>query len=98
MLPPFDNVARHRCPDKCTYIVLYISGLRMQLLGGVLDFSVFLFSVFRAAVVVLLVVVGLEFYESWEEETCSIAAAQNVLRPLCVRSALPGWLSFCVRI
>lgn len=49
MLPPFDNVARHRCP-----------GLRMQLLGGVLDFSVFLFSVFRAAVVV----VGLEIYES----------------------------------
>jgi len=94
MLPPFDNVARHRCPDICTYIVLYISGLRMQLLGDVLDFSVFLFSVFRAAVVV----VGLEFYESWEEETCSIAAAQNVLRPLCVRSALPGWLSFCVRI
>jgi len=60
MLPPFDNVTRHRCPDICTYIVLYISGLRMQLLGGVLDFSVFLFSVFRAAVVV----VGLEIYES----------------------------------
>lgn len=35
----------------------------MQLLGGVLDFSVFL--LFRVAVV------GLEIYESWEEETCS---------------------------
>lgn len=39
MLPPFDNVARH----LWVYIVLYISWSRMQLLGGVLDFSVFLF-------------------------------------------------------